>query len=145
MQTFLPYPDYEESARALDYRRLGAQINEVQIIAGALLEIDEGFRNHAITKAWEGCTMQLVTFGLACEDEWERRGYKVRANRIKLEWMLTCAAEDENMGRPDWFGNPEVHAEYQGLLVWKDPTFYRPKFPHVQPISSDEFRYPTEF
>lgn len=146
MQTFLPYPDYEKSAAALDYRRLGSQINEVQTIAGYLLEIHQGnYRTHPAVQAWEGCTMQLITFGLVCEDEWESRGYKRRTNRAKLEWMLTCAAEDENTERPVWFGHEPLHLQYQGLLVFKDPSLYGPVFPGVTAVHPDDFVWPLDF
>ena len=141
----MPHPDFEKSAAALDYRRLGAQINECCTMLGALHETNEngGYRNHVVTRMWEGHELQLARFGLVCEDEWEKRGYKVRANRATLENHFDWA-RDGDMTYPSWFGLPAVHLQYQGLLVWKDPAHYGPQFPGVAPIHKDDFVYPTQ-
>jgi hypothetical protein len=52
MQTFLPYPDFAESARCLDRQRLGKQIVEVVQILQALKNPTVG-RWHRRTKAAE--------------------------------------------------------------------------------------------
>lgn len=145
MQTFLPFPDLKESAQALDMRRLGKQIEECSQITSSLLEITDGWRNHPVTQMWRGHELQLVEFGLQCCEEWEARGYNPRKTKARLEWLLDCAAEDANMTKPVWFGVTGVHLEYQGLLIWKDPTYYAPKFLGAEPVRPDEFRYPPAF
>lgn len=54
MQTFLPYPDFAQSAKVLDRQRLGKQRLEVLDIINALLCIKQGWKNHPIVKAWRG-------------------------------------------------------------------------------------------
>src|SRR5687768_5243480 len=54
VQTFLPYPDFERSARALDPRRLGKQRVEVLQICNALHRETGGWINHPVTRMWRG-------------------------------------------------------------------------------------------
>ena len=42
MQTFLPYPDFTQSAKTLDYRRLGKQRVEAWQILNALRGVSKG-------------------------------------------------------------------------------------------------------
>ena len=143
MQTFLPFPDFHESAHALDYRRLGGQINEVNQLLDALHETNNGgYRNHPVTHMWRGHELQLCMFGLACEQEWESRGYKERVNKKRIEQHMDWARDGE-MSMPWWHGLPAVHLQYQRLLLFKDIDYYGPKFPGVLPLeSADEFVYP---
>ncbi len=59
MQTFLPYPCFIESAKCLDFRRLGKQRVESKQLLNAL-EIRKsgiakgGWVNHPATVMWEG-------------------------------------------------------------------------------------------
>lgn len=142
MQTFLPYPDFEQSAKALDYRRLGSQINECTQLLDALHETNNGgYRNHIVTRMWKFYEYQLACFGLICEKEWEARGYKERVNKAQLMQHLEYAV-DGSHEYPFWFGDPEVHEKYKRLLIWKKPAFYQPKWPELTPLSGDDFTYP---
>ena len=60
MQTFLPYPDFKQSAACLDYRRLGKQrVEGVQILKAILGEKSlndkpyKGWLNHPATLMWK--------------------------------------------------------------------------------------------
>ncbi len=53
MQTFLPYPDFAESARVLDNKRLGKQRVEVLQILNVLTDSTrKGWRNHPAVAMW---------------------------------------------------------------------------------------------
>ena len=56
MQTFLPYRDFKQSFRVLDYRRLGKQRVEAHQVLNVLLgrTTTGGWRNHPITRMWDG-------------------------------------------------------------------------------------------
>ena len=58
MQTFLPYPDYQESATVLDTVRLNNQINEGMSIMTSL-EDGGGWYNHPATQMWRENIWQL--------------------------------------------------------------------------------------
>jgi len=54
VQTFLPYPDFKQSAACLDYRRLGKQrVEGVQILKAIL---GEKSLNGKPYKGWLNCT-----------------------------------------------------------------------------------------
>jgi hypothetical protein len=52
MQTFLPYSSFEESARILDYRRLGKQRVEAWQILRSLDGITKGWSNHPAVRRY---------------------------------------------------------------------------------------------
>lgn len=65
MQTFLPYPDFAESARVLDDGRLGKQRVEAYQIVRTLDEVTRGWRHHPVVKMWRGHADALIDYGLA--------------------------------------------------------------------------------
>ena len=121
MQTFLPYPDFEKSARALDSRRLGKQRAEALTILRCLHE-PNGWRHHPAVKMWRGYEDALKAYMNACIDEWVRRGYQ--NNMEKMEH-----SPDPLM--PPWFGDPEFHRSHQSNLIRKVPAYYSRIFPGV--------------
>lgn len=106
MQTFLPYPNFAESAKVLDYRRLGKQRVECMQLLVALVSgpvqvfdpvlnrwvSDKGYGgpfgkvytmnratpwyNHPACKMWKGYEQALTDYAFAMIDEWTDRGYK---------------------------------------------------------------------
>ena len=54
VNTFITSWDIDETARSLDYRRLGKQRVEAYQIWRALKGITKGWRNHPAARAWEG-------------------------------------------------------------------------------------------
>lgn len=147
MQTFLPYPDLALSAKVLDYRRLGGQINEVQIMLDTLHELNKGtYWNHPIVNAWRHHEAYLCEFGLTCLDEWRSRKYALRQkNEDKLRYHLDlCMDGGTELTPPDWFGQEWVHEQYKGLLVWKNPGFYTRLFPGITAVSPQDFKYPVQ-
>jgi hypothetical protein len=120
MQTFLPLPDFRESARVLDYRRLGKQRVEAMQILNTLLGKTEklGWRNHPAVKMWQGYEPALVIYAEAMIAEWVSRGYR---NNIFFLWPRE---ELVNPQLPSWIGDPKFHAAHRSNLLRKDPIFY---------------------
>ena len=53
MQTFLPYPDFNKSIQALEYRRLGKQrVEAYQILR--TIKTGGGWSHHPTVKMWRG-------------------------------------------------------------------------------------------
>lgn len=129
VNTFLPYPDYNESARVLDYKRLGKQRVETKQILRALRKETKGWRNHTATRMWVGYENQLVRYGIAVCCEWISRGY----NDTLLEYFMSLVDEYNDGPMPPWFGLPEFHISHQSNLVRKDEEYYRVFFPEVPP------------
>jgi hypothetical protein len=128
MQTFLPYPDFEKTAKVLDYRRLGKQRVETKQILMALNGQTKGWVNHPATKMWAGHERALAEYGLQMCTEWKSRGYK----DTLTEFFLERIEDDGCTGAlPVWFGMGELHQSHQSNLVRKDREFYGPLFPGV--------------
>lgn len=130
MQTFLPYPDFESSAKVLDSKRLGKQRSEAKILIDTLLQrptssgkIRRGWIAHPATMMWAGYENALKLYYNTILQEWIDRGYN-----------NTMAFEDipEKIEMPPWMGDPLIHAAYRSNLLRKDPVFYS-QFGWIEP------------
>jgi hypothetical protein len=142
MQTFLPYPSFTRSARALDSRRLGKQRVEALQICKAMHRTSGGWINHPVTRMWRGYEPALVAYGQAVTLEWLRRGH---ADSVWDKLVAHLHDEPERSQReledagmlPPWLGRRALHRAYRSALVRKDPAHYRPMFPDV----ADDLEY----
>lgn len=136
MQTFLPYPDFADSAAVLDDVRLGKQRVEAYQILRSLLEITQGWRHHPAVRMWRGHTNALVDYGLAMCVEWTARG---RADTVH-DKLLELRRRGRAL-RPAWLGDEAFHASHRSNLLRKDPEWYGrfgwlepPDLPYVWPV-----------
>lgn len=139
VQTFLPYADFERSARVLDAKRLGKQRVEVIQIVRALTRPDYGWANHPAVLMWKGHEEALGRYGLVCCEVWTALGHgdtcaativgdlrDAGVTRIRSEADLVAAG-----AMPPWLGDEDLHRSHRSSLVRKDPDHYRPHFPDV--------------
>lgn len=129
MQTFLPYPDFRESAKALDYRRLGKQRVECkQLLAALGREVTpEGsligrpkahsWSNHPATKMWRGYELALAEYQADMIREWLTRGYQNTMSRVLIP-------DEVNLEYPPWLGGEAFHASHRSNLLRKNPAHY---------------------
>ena len=122
MQTFLPYPDFAASLRALDYRRLGKQRVECVQLLNALRGKTKGWANHPAAKMWRGYEPALEHYMNLAIKEWVSRGYNN---------TMPFAKVGSTPDLPEWFGDDAFHRAHQSNLLRKDPVYYGPKFPGV--------------
>tara|TARA_Y100000310_G_scaffold266928_1_gene278661 strand:- start:550 stop:957 length:408 start_codon:yes stop_codon:yes gene_type:complete len=117
MQTFLPYADFEKSAKCLDYRRLGKQRVEAwqihQIVSGQRKK--GGWINHPAVNMWRGFSNLLAYYYNDILDEWIKRGYKNTMEYIMVPPSIT---------EPLWLGNKDFHDSHKSNLLRKDLNFY---------------------
>lgn len=140
MQTFLPYPDFEQSAKCLDNKRLGKQRVEVLQLLNALatgpsqviplrnsvINRNTPWYNHPACKMWRGYEQALTDYGFACIDEWVDRGFKDTCHD-KICNIVSIWSEDwdpRSAVLPPWFGNADFHAAHRSNLLRKDPEWY---------------------
>ncbi|TWG26078.1 MSMEG_6728 family protein [Actinoplanes teichomyceticus] len=155
MQTFLPYPDFLESAAVLDARRLGKQrVETIQVLRGLTVP-GYGWRNHPAVVMWRGYEEALVRYGLAMCEIWTATG---RADTcaatltadLRAYKGITVVRSQPELARvvalPPWLGHPELHRSHQSALIRKDPDTYRPIFgdvpddlPYFWPGAGTEF------
>ncbi|MBD8024457.1 MSMEG_6728 family protein [Microbacterium gallinarum] len=132
MQTFLPYPSFEDSAAALDPARLGKQRVETLQLLRANTVPDYGWRHHPAAKMWAGRLPALVAYGLAMTDAWTTLG---RADSVRAQLLEFAPAVDgvpqSEIEMPRWLGDAAFHLSHRSNLVRKDPEFYRPRFGDV--------------
>ena len=137
MQTFLPYPDFEISARCLDYRRLGKQrVEAFQILRTLTGQGKMGWKNHPAVKMWRGYEPALQRYMNRMIDEWVRRGYRNTMTGNPCVDVLPVEM-------PPWFGDERFHASHRSNLLRKDPTYYgtfgwseSPDLPYYWPEAS---------
>ena len=140
MQTFLPYPDFAQSAKVLDYRRLGKQRVEAMQILNTL-QTGGGWKNHPAVLMWRGYLPALSLYFNAIVLEWISRGYK-----NKMQFLAT----EDNTVMPPWLGNEAFHASHRSNLLRKDPKWYGqfgwtepPDLPYVWPVRKDDEDRPS--
>ena len=139
MQTFLPYADFEQSARVLDPKRLGKQRVEVIQVVRALTRPGYGWANHPAVLMWKGHEEALGRYGLTCCEVWTERGFgdtcaatiladlqQAGVTRVRSQTALRAAGL-----LPGWLGDEEFHAGHRSALLRKDPTFYAEVFPET--------------
>lgn len=124
MQTFLPYPDFLQSARCLDYKRLGKQRVEVKQLLLALGHAvgqhtpKNTWANHPAARMWAAYPEALAYYGFCVCVAWRERGYN---DSLLPQFELF---EDPAMRLPSWLGDPAFHRSHQSNLKRKDPEYY---------------------
>lgn len=137
MQTFLPYPDFAESAQVLDQARLGKQRVEALQVLRAVTLPGYGWQNHPAIAMWRGHRTALTAYALAITDEWIAQGHAdtVRPQVLEFAPALLGDADGVRDGiaadLPSWLGDPAVHRSHRSKLVQKEPEWYRGRFPDV--------------
>lgn len=135
VQTFLPYPDFEETALALDPRRLGKQRVEAFQCLRAHLVPGHGWRHHPASKMWLGHDEALAAYALTICRVWVAKGHAdTVAGKVVAELgsePRTQAALRTAGALPWWLGDDAFHTSHRSALVRKDPAWYRPLFPDV--------------
>ena len=120
MQTFLPYPSFEETAAILDYRRLGKQRVEAFQIHTIITQPDYRghWVNHPAVKMWRGYENALKLYVNVMIAEWVRRGYR----NTMLSYNIDREVDD--MLLPWWLGDPLFHDSHKSNLLRKFPEYY---------------------
>jgi len=156
MQTFLPYADFYESARCLDYRRLGKQRVEVLQIVNTLLNPGQkGWKNHPAVIMWKSNIPALSLYGVICCNVWISKQYRdtckekiLNSLSLKMDGVWTEKILQDMSERksfyPTWFGWEEFHSSHRSNLLRKNYDFYK-KYgwnentskPYIWPVPSN--------
>jgi Pyrimidine dimer DNA glycosylase len=137
VQTFLPYADFERSARALDVKRLGKQRVEVIQIVRALTVPGYAWKTHPAVLMWQGFEEALGRYGLVMCDVWVERGFDdtcagTIVDDLAAYGIAGIRTEDalrEANALPPWIEDDTVLESHRSALVRKDPELYGPMFP----------------
>lgn len=131
MQSFLPYPDFAETAAVLDSIRLNKMSVEMYQIMMANLE-GVGYIYHPATYMWRNYMQAAMLYQEAISDECMARG--IHNTCLDKSRDLFHRFRIQVVRRPEmpfWLGDPDFHIGQQSNLVRKDPAFYGPLFPGV--------------
>jgi hypothetical protein len=120
MQTFLPYPDFRQSAATLDNSRLGNQCyRECKTL------LSGGWKHHPAAKMWLGHERSMCDYALALVNEMEcRQRWKPEVITRWRTYYSELRSTLPNTGPPSWLGNAEFHASHRSNLLRKDPEHY---------------------
>lgn len=133
MQSFLPYPSYTKSATTLDNRRLGCQVKECEQIACAISDPTYGWQSHPAVRMWHGNYTQLVAYGYAMYQEWQRRfdddergGKRCHKSgeQLKQRYMALAEYIEDDYAPPPWLGDERLHSSHRACLLAKDFEYY---------------------
>ena len=123
VNTFLPWPDMQKSAEALDNKRLGKQRVEALQILRANLGLTRGWRNHPAAVMWRGHQGYLFVYIGAMCTEWKKRGF---VDNIEEQLRELCKEYSlQGWDPPWWWDNNEFHKSHRSNLKRKDPVWYR--------------------
>lgn len=124
MQTFVPYPNFYQSAQVLDMKRLGKQRVETLQILHTLSQhrVANGWRNHPAVKMWKHHELALVQYGITICKEWIGRGYKDTCLG-KITAMEKEFPKDTHL-LPPWWGDNAIHDSHKSKLLQKDFSWY---------------------
>lgn len=114
MQTFLPYADFVETAKVLDYRRLGKQ----RVEAYQILTNSSSWKNHPTVKMWDGYSSALMRYFNIISEEWEHRGYKHNLGYFSFQ-------PGSVVEMPSWLGDERLHSSHRAALLFKNPEWYQ--------------------
>jgi Pyrimidine dimer DNA glycosylase len=126
MQVFLPWPSFEESARALDKLRLQKQVVEAYQLTRAATGSTRGWRSHPVTRMWCAHLDALTQYAEACTSVWnERGGTGQRVMSLIRRELEECAGSLSLLPGLPWFtGFAPFHLSHQLNLVRKQPKWY---------------------
>jgi hypothetical protein len=127
IQTFLPFPDFKESARCLDRERLGKQRVECLQILNSLLR-NGGWSSHPAVLMWRHYEDALIAYGLEICDQFQRRGYKDSTfDKIHSFWhdYPDQIPEQQDVKMPPWLGDERLHKSHRSNLIRKAPYHYQ--------------------
>lgn len=135
MQTFLPYADFEDSARVLDKKRCWKQVVETAQILDVLEGRKTGWANHPAVKMWEG---HIPALQLYFNSFWL---VSTQIHNIRTQYKPIFVPEPHTM--PWWLGNAKFHKAMRARLIAKDKDFYLPLFPEDEGFNGGKYFWPV--
>lgn len=131
MQTFLPFADFVETAKCLDYKRLGKQRVEAYQILRVLLGIGKrnkngnlAWENHPAVKMWKGYESALYLYTIVICSEWKKRGYRDSIIPKINEIIHLTSEELPTISMPPWLNNADIMASHRSNLLRKNKEYY---------------------
>lgn len=159
MQTFLPYPDFLQSAQVLDKKRCWKQVVETKQIIDCLIGIQSDsfkelseqnkrkqfpWKNHPAVKMWEGHTEQLKYYFNCFLDvcvTTHKINTKYKSLNPSIDFLLDVIS-DIDITPIWWLGNENFHRAMRARLIEKNREFYLPLFPDDEGFNNGKYLWP---
>lgn len=135
MLLFLPFEDFDETARSLYRSHLILPINQAFIILKSFARCYEpnprtnqsGFEFHTVAQFWEGHEISLVRYATALSKEVIRRhtgdAFSLQKLKERLRMWLHIRERLEDAGwpetTPELLGDEEFHSAFRAYLLYK--------------------------
>jgi hypothetical protein len=168
MQTFLPFPDFMESAKVLDKKRCWKQVVEAKQIINILEKIEfsnkqfsefpESLRfrevlpwaNHPAVKMWVGYIPALrhyYNIFLLTSIEVHKINTKLQYKENNCSFMSSGKwvfnrLKGKGTDIPWWLGNENFHRAMRARLIEKNREFYLPLFPDDEGFNNGKYFWP---
>lgn len=138
MQTFLPYPDYRQTAGCLDNSRLGNQCyRECKTL------VTGGWPNHPAARMWRGYEGELCQYAYSLAIEITMRGHwKPDVGPRWMKYWREKELEFSYTGKPPWLGDPDFHLMHRRVLLAKDYDHYSQFWPELEPAEKINGSWP---
>jgi len=137
VQTFLPYPDFKQSAQVLDKKRCWKQCVEAKQIFNVLEGNTQAWKNHPAVKMWVGYTELLKSYYNIFLHQ-SKEIHNVRTNMLYFD-----LDEVNHLKFPWWLGNENFHRAMRGRLIEKDRNFYLPLFMDDEGYNNGKYFWPV--
>lgn len=143
MNTFVPLPSYDDSFPVIDFKRLGNQRSESNIILGVLLKRptkktgkpSKGWHHHPATLMWKGFENALAHYFNCCVEEFIRRGGDNHMEFEEINPRLPLY--------PPWFGDDRIYSSHRSQLLLKNYSWYS-QFGWSEPVGDIPYFWPTK-
>lgn len=125
MQTFLPFPDFNLSAQALDKRRATKQLVECIQILNVLCGLSEGWKHHPAVRMWRGHEGALIEYASVVLDVC-LSVHKIKFTEATINKVYAFAeiVSEDSWAMPTWLGDNNFHQSHQSNLNRKS-DFYK--------------------
>lgn len=127
MQTFLPYRDFDSSAKVLDTVRLNKQLLECRQMLSAMAGQSKFAAHHPATLMWTGHHALLWEYIHSVRAELERRGTPTQKNMdAALNFFMMLPVQDITF--PSWYEDSsemlKIEMTHRASLYKKKPEHY---------------------
>ena len=146
MQTFLPYEDFDKSAKVLDKKRCWKQVVEVAQIIDVLEGRKTGWANHPAVKMWVGHTEALkYYFNCFLHVAVHEHGVNTKYEPFEIDGSILWDGQLEYMpgAWPWWLGKDKFHRAMRARLLEKDRDEYLIIFSEDEGYNNGKYWWPV--
>lgn len=135
VNTFMPWPEFDWSMKALANEELEQQRIDTMRIMDSLLCGGGEYYDHPATLMWEGYERALLAYQQATCYEWSSvRGFSDEYwDKTRLMFLdIVVDPMATPLVLPPWIGHTDLHISHQSNLLRVNEAHYRKFFPGIK-------------